>query len=111
MHKFEQWRDAIQAAADRQAVATVMGQYVEAMAPAVMAMLPPECQRALSDRDVQSAAITLLHCELAYRGDPATAEVLHEIAHTYAAASTRIARLGGEFDSGEGTVPGMRRTA
>ena len=111
MHKFEQWREAIQAASDRHAVGRVMRQYVEAMPPAVVAMLPPECQKALSDWDVQSAAITFLHCELAYRGDLATAGVLHEIAHTYAAASTRIARLGGEFDSGEGTSPGMRRTA
>ena len=111
MHRFELWRESIQAAADKHAVGRVMHDYVEIIPAAVIAALPPDCQRALHDTDIQAAAITLLHCELSYRGDSATAELLHEIAHTYAAASTRIARLSREFDSGEGMTAPTRRTA
>jgi hypothetical protein len=111
MHRFELWRQAIQSAADSQAVARVMRDYVEGIPPDVVAALPAECQRALSDPDVQAAAITILHAELSYRGDSATAQLLHEIAHTHAAASMRIARLGGESFSGESGFHAARRTA
>lgn len=111
MHRFELWREAIQSAADSHAVGRVMRDYVEVIPPAVVAALPPECQTALSDPDVQAAAITILHAELSYRGDSATAELLHEMAHTYAAASMRIARLGRESLSGEGVFQAARRTA
>ena len=54
----------------------------------------PRNASALSkDPDVQSAAITILHCELGYKGEPFVAEALHEIAHTFAAASLRITRF------------------
>ena len=111
MHRFERWRDAIHAAADEHAVGRVIREYADAIPHEDIALLPPECQKALADWDVQSAAITLLHCELAYRGDAATAKILHEIAHTYAAASTRNARLGRDFGSGEGGTGPARRTA
>jgi hypothetical protein len=73
-----------------------MRSYVETIPPTVITALPRESQRALSDPDIHSAAVTLLQCELTYRGEPACAELLHEIAHTFAAASTRISRLGRE---------------
>ena len=92
-YRFERWRDAIQAAASPEALGQVMREYVRMVPPTLAGLLPPECQRALANTDLQDAAITLLHCELTYRGDPALADLLHEIAHTYAAASTRIARL------------------
>ena len=111
MYRFEQWRDLIQAAEDEHAVARVIRNYVQGIPPAVVAALPPECQRALESWDVQSSAITLMHCELTYGGDRATADLLHEIAHTYAAASTRIAGLAKDVRSGEGTSGGLRRTA
>jgi hypothetical protein len=111
VHRFEQWRDAIQAAADEHAVGRVIREYVEVIPKAVSTALPPECKKALADWDVQSAAITLLHCELSYQGDSAVGELLHEIAHTYAAASMRIARLSKEFASGEGGPPAARRSA
>ena len=102
MHRFERWRDAIQGASDEKAVIRAMRDYVQGIPPTVVSALPSECQRALADGDVQAAAITLLHCELTYQGEPAVAELLHEIAHTYAAASMRIARLAKEPISARG---------
>jgi hypothetical protein len=94
MHRFERWRDVIQAAPDERAIHGLMRDYVQVIPPILIAALPRECQRALGEPDIQSAAVTILHCELNYRGEPATAELLHEIAHTFAAASMRISRFG-----------------
>jgi hypothetical protein len=96
MHRFQRWRDILQAAPDEEAVGRAMRDYVAVLPPAVISLLPEDCQRALCDLDIQGAAVTLLHCELGFTGDSATAELLHEIAHTFAAASTRITRLGRE---------------
>lgn len=96
MHRFQKWRDLIQAAGSASAITELMEDYVSSLPPAVISTLPEECQRALEESDVQSAAVTLLHCELAYKGDPTIQDLLHEIAHTYAAASMRITRFGRE---------------
>ena len=69
-----------------------MRDYIDSLGAAVAA-LPPECKRALEDPDLQGAAVTLLHCELAWRGDPATGQLLQEIARTFAAAATRLGRF------------------
>jgi hypothetical protein len=90
MHRFQRWRDLIQAAGNASAIQGVMKDYVSSLPDAVISTLPEECQRALNETDVQSAAVTLLHCELTYKGDPAIQELLHEIAHTFAVASMRI---------------------
>jgi len=73
-----------------------MADYVDTLTPAVISTLPRECQLALADHDIQGAAVTLIQCEMAFHGDPAIADLLHEVAHTYAAASTRIMRLSRE---------------
>jgi len=96
MHRVERWREVIQGATDEQAVARLMREYVAAIPDALVAALPPECQRALVDNDIQGAAITILHCELSFMGEPALAQLLHEIAHAYASASMRIARVATE---------------
>ena len=93
MDRFEHWREVMQTAGDENALDQAVREYVAAIPPALVSLLPPECQRALEERDIQRAAITLLHCELTYKGDAAVAELLHQVAQTYAAASQRIARL------------------
>jgi hypothetical protein len=93
MHRFQKWRDAMQAAPDAESVTRIMGEYVTTIPETVRSLLPAEAQQALKDPDLLAAAVTILHCELAFRGDPAVADMLHEVAHTYAAASLRITRL------------------
>lgn len=93
MHRFIRWRDAMQGAPNADVVADIIRDYVTTIPQEVLKLLPVECQRAIKSSNVQEAAVTILHCELAYRGDPFVAEALHEIAHTYAAASLRITRF------------------
>ena len=93
MDRFEHWREVMQTASDENAVEQAVREYAAGIPAALVSMLPIECQRGLVERDVQRAAITLMHCELTYKGDAAVAELLHQIAQTYAAASQRIARI------------------
>ena len=96
MHAYERWRDTIQAAPDEPAIQRAMRDYTATIPTPILAALPLECRSALGDSDIQGAAVALLQCDLAYQGDPAFAELIHEIAATFAAASTRISRLGRE---------------
>lgn len=93
MHRFHKWREALQAASTEEQVIGVLRSYVGSISPQVVEVLPAVCQKALNDPDAMGAAVTLLQEELRYQGSPEVAAILHEIAHTYAAASTRITRL------------------
>ena len=102
MHRFQKWRDALQIAPDEKTLMALMRDYVNGLRPDVLDTLPDGCRRVLSDSatlDVNSAAVTLLHEELAHRGVPGVGDVLHEIAHTFAAAAVRLARLRGQPES------------
>jgi hypothetical protein len=93
MHRFQRWRDALQVAPNVTAVARIMNDYVDAIRPQ-LTVLPAHCQSALSAPvDVQSAAVTLLHAELDFRGPAETTSFLHEVAHTFASASVRVTML------------------
>jgi hypothetical protein len=70
-----------------------MRDYVATLTPQSISLLPESCQQALHDPDVQAAAVTLLQCELAFKGSDELVAMLHEIAHTYAAASTRLTAI------------------
>jgi hypothetical protein len=94
--RFERWREVIHAASDEQAVEQAVREYAATIPPAIASLLPPECQRALVDHDIQRAAVTLLHCDLAFQGDASVAEIVRQVAQAYAAASQRIARLAQE---------------
>ena len=96
MYRFQRWKDTLQIAPNEGTVVGVMRDYVAAIEPEVIATLPVECKRAMALSDIQSAAVTLLHAELMYRGTPEIGELLHEIAHTFAAASVRLSRLRGQ---------------
>ena len=96
MHRFQRWREFLQGANTPRAVETVMRDYVESLPPGTIDVLPPECQQALSDPDLSAAAVALLQCEMTAKGlSPDVAAVLHEIAHTFAAASVRLRGLHG----------------
>jgi len=93
-HRFKTWREAIQIAPNSKAVNGIMRDYLEAIRP-ILPTLPAECQRALSkpELDIQTVAVALLHSELLSRDSEETRDLLHEIAHTFAAASMRITML------------------
>lgn len=94
MHRFQKWRDALQVAVSQRSVTRVMREYAHALPAEVRATLPAECQYALDDPiDVQEAAVTLVQAELAHVGTARESELLHEIAHTFAAAAVRFRGL------------------
>jgi hypothetical protein len=91
MHRFERWREMLQGAHTHRAVEVVMRDYVESLPPGTIGVLPLECQHALGDSDISAAAVSLLQCEMTAKNlSPDVATVLHEIAHTFAAASVRL---------------------
>ena len=91
MHRFHNWRDALQVAGSRRSVTRVMREYASKVPEDVRASLPEDCQFALTDPiDVQEAAVTLLRAELGPAGSGKDGEALHEIAHTFAAAALRF---------------------
>ena len=94
MHRFQKWRDALQMAGSQRAVNRVMREYAHALPAEVRATLPAECLYILDEPiDVQEAAVTLVQAELAYTGTGRETEVLHEVAHTFAAAAVRFRGL------------------
>jgi len=98
MHRFQRWRDVLQVAPNTATVGGIVDDYVATIAPLFDA-LPAECQRALTKPiDVQASAVTLLQAELSFNGPDEVRDALHEIAHTFAAASGRLTSLhGGPF--------------
>ena len=93
MHRFHHWRVRIQDARTERAIAQVVQDYRLTLSPAMVESLPEPCREAVHNPDLASAAITLLQCETAFRGVPEVAALLHEIAHTFAAAAVKLAGL------------------
>lgn len=93
MHRFHRWRDVLLATPDEASVRRVVGEYAGTLDPSVVSALPEDCQRALKEPDIQAAAVALLHCEMRFQGSDEVRALLHEIAHTYAAASLRLTAL------------------
>jgi len=94
VHRFQKWREALKLAPDTNTVNGIVRDYVDAIRP-IVGVLPEECGRVLlqSDLNIQSAAVTLLQAELRSGGDEEQRALLHEIAHTFAAAAVRITML------------------
>ena len=93
MHRFVQWKSALRTARTAGEVEQVIAQYVGGLAPGDKIGLPASCRNVLRDMDISMGAATLVREELGFDGDDATAELLHEIAHTFVAAANRIAFL------------------
>lgn len=95
MHRFLKWRQALAAAHDEAAVASLLDDYRHALDPAAVGALPVSSRMILLEPrgDIAAAAVELLQQELAFSGPEDVAFLLHEIAHTYIAASARIAQL------------------
>ena len=93
MHQFVHWKAALQGAHTADEVQQVMEEYAGRIAAGDKVSLPTACKAVLRDVDIALGAETLIREELRFKGDAATAELLHEIAHTFVAAANRIASL------------------
>lgn len=93
MDRFRQWCEVLQLAPDTKTVNAAVRDYVFALGP-LLDTLPKECRRVLEGgTDVQAAAVALLQAEVKFEGSEEARMLLHEVAHTFAAASVRIAFL------------------
>jgi hypothetical protein len=92
MHRFQKWRDALQIAPDVKAVTGVMQDYVTTLQPDELERIPEACRQALSEvpLDIPAIAVCLLQSELGWKGDPQAWGVIHDVAHTFALAATRL---------------------
>ncbi len=92
MHRFQKWRDALQIAPDVKAVSGVMQDYVATLSPEDLEHIPAPCSAAMrtSPLDIPAIAVCLLQAELSWSGRPEAWAVLHDVAHTFALAATRL---------------------
>ena len=74
-------------------VKRVMDDYIATLTEAERGQLPPICNRALATDDVAGSALILIREEINYAGDPQVSALLHEVAHTFVAASNRIVSI------------------
>ena len=93
MHRFFRWRERLQAAKDEKEIRAVIAEYLLTLEHGVVKAMPEPCQAALADGEVQECAVALLQAELMFDGPEEMRELLHEAAHTFAAASVRLSRL------------------
>jgi len=93
MHRFSHWKVPLSEAQSVSEVTALMHNYLGTLGPDVIAALPPSCWDALTVDDLPGSAVVLVREELHYSGKAEIAEMLHEIAHTFVAASTRVASL------------------
>lgn len=95
MHRFQRWEPVIEMAGDRARVATIVRDYVNSIMPSDLSRMPESCRSLLARHvdDIPGAAMTLARADHLFTGDADTAMVLHEIAHTFVAASERIAQI------------------
>jgi len=92
MHRFQKWRDALHIAPDARAVEGVMKDYVRTLSPEVLAVLPADCRSGMDavPIDIPAVAVCLLQFELRFRGEPESGAMLHDVAHIFALAATRL---------------------
>jgi hypothetical protein len=93
MHRFFRWRERLQAARDEKEIRALVAEYLVTLDAEVVARLPAPCQSALNSGGVQDCAFALLHAELTFSGPEEERQLLHEAAHTFAAASVRLSKL------------------
>jgi hypothetical protein len=99
MQSLAQWRLAIRHAQNVPQVQRILQEYLDSIPASEMSRLSQECQRAATVSDIPGAAVYLLRAELAFRGEEESAHLLHELAHTFIAASQRI----GVIEAGQAT--------
>jgi len=92
MHRSQKWRDALQLAPNAKAVAGVMQEYVTTLTSTDLEHIPGPCRAAMreSPLDVPAIAVCLLQSELSWKGRPEAWAVLHDVAHIFALAATRL---------------------
>jgi hypothetical protein len=104
MPRFRTVREIILTARDAQGVERALEDALARLAPEEIAALPRDCREAVLDRraDLHAAAVTLLQCDLKYRGDRDIGELVRQLAELFASASVRLSQIEHRLPAGSG---------
>ena len=93
MHRFFRWRERLWGANNETAVRDLVAEYLLSLDAEAVRQLPASCQESLAAGHIQDCAVSLLQAEMAFNGPEEARQLLHEVAHTFAAASVRLSKL------------------
>jgi len=101
MHFSNDWSRRIRSASTTAAVLEIVGSFLGSIPPTELERLPRELRAELGreQHDVHILALEMLREDLRHATDDSSAEVLHEVALTFAEASGRLAQIEGEIGS------------
>ena len=92
MSQLARWQGMLQKTHTEEAVQGVMREYAATFS-AILEVLPEDIRVGLASDDIQTAAVTALQAEMRHQGTSDLGKLLHEIAHVYAAAAVRLAKI------------------
>ena len=95
MPRFRTTREQILTARQQEDVDRLVQEAVAHLSPEEIKSLPQECRSVIAggERDIHSAAVVLLQCDLRYRGEPGIGETLRQLAELFACASVRVSQI------------------
>lgn len=95
MHSAVNWIRRIRSATTTAAVLEIVGTFLGSIPPTELERLPREVRAELGreQRDIHAMAFDILREDLRHPSTDADAEVLHEVALTFAEASGRVAEI------------------
>ena len=95
MPRFRTPRELILTAPDRSEVERILMEALAQVTPQEIASLPIECRPVVIDRraDTHDAAVLLLQCDLKYRAEPESGELVRQLAELFPSASVRLSQL------------------
>jgi hypothetical protein len=95
MHFSDSWSRRIRSATTTAAVLEIVGSFLGTIPPTELERLPREVRGELGreQRDIHSLALEMLREDLRHPTTDTSAEVLHEVAITFAEASGRVAQI------------------
>lgn len=98
MHFSADWSRRIRSATTTAAVLEIVGGFLGSIPPTELERLPREVRAELDrdQRDIHAMALDMLREDLRHPSTDDGAQVLHEVALTFAEASGRLAQIEGE---------------
>ena len=98
MQRFRDWSRRIRTASTTAAVLEVIGNFLGSIPPTELEQLSRELRVEITraPQDIQAVALDVLRDDLRFSGEANAAQVLHEVALTFAEASGRVAEIEGE---------------
>jgi hypothetical protein len=94
-YRFQRWKSHIEGAQSEAELVTVLTEYCATFLPSDLAQLPEDCPPCMLEapEDIPARALDFTRCELKAQHGTRAADLLHEIALSFKAASEKLGRL------------------